>query len=132
MRLKPEASIALRLMDKVRVTILLNVQKRYLFECSVSPIMANVHITHPISYAEADIMGQFPVLSAYTMLMYGFQLPLDAHRNSVVLILQKTFDDLVARIPLFGCQVGTNEGRSSDSSSLAKQCTKGKGTCQYL
>ncbi|KAJ5715237.1 uncharacterized protein N7483_012418 [Penicillium malachiteum] len=71
--------------------------------------MGNFHATRPLSYAEADIMGQFPVLNAYTMLLYGFQLPLDVDNHSIVSMLQKTFDDLVARIPLFGCQVGTKE-----------------------
>jgi hypothetical protein len=33
-----------------------------------------------------DLTGQFPVLNAYTQIIFGFELPLDCDRNAAVAI----------------------------------------------
>ncbi|OIW25921.1 hypothetical protein CONLIGDRAFT_708799 [Coniochaeta ligniaria NRRL 30616] len=65
--------------------------------------------SHDGLYAEADIMGQFPVLNSYSMLAYGFELPPDVNRDAVVSALQISFDKLVEQIPWLGWQVATSE-----------------------
>jgi hypothetical protein len=54
-------------------------------------------------------MGQFPVLNSYSMLAYGFELPLDVDREAVTSSLQASFEKLVEQIPWLGWQVGTSE-----------------------
>lgn len=64
---------------------------------------------HDGPYAEADIMGQFPVLNAFSVLAYGFELSLDVDRDAVASALQASFDKLVEHIPFLGYQVETSE-----------------------
>lgn len=60
-------------------------------------------------FAEADILGQFAILNAYTQWAFGFELPLDADRDAVILALRSAFDQLVEQIPWLGWQVGTTQ-----------------------
>ncbi|KAF3765280.1 hypothetical protein M406DRAFT_257103 [Cryphonectria parasitica EP155] len=54
-------------------------------------------------------MGQFPVLNAFSVLAYGFELPLDVDRDAVASALRASFDKLVEQIPFLGYQVDTRE-----------------------
>lgn len=42
-----------------------------------------------------DIISQFPVLDAYTQIVFGFKLPLDVDRRAIVCSLQDGFDQLI-------------------------------------
>lgn len=57
-----------------------------------------------------DLMGQFPILDAYTHLCFGFKLSLDADRHAVVEALRTGLDHLVDKIPWLGWQVGQESG----------------------
>ena len=57
-----------------------------------------------------DIMGQFPILDAYTQLGFGFELPLDVDRNAVIVALQAGLDKLIELIPWLGWQIGYTSG----------------------
>lgn len=57
-----------------------------------------------------DLMGQFPILDAYTHLCFGFELPLDVDRDAVVSSLQTSLDKLVDQIPWLGWQMGHTSG----------------------
>jgi trichothecene 3-O-acetyltransferase len=52
-----------------------------------------------------DIISQFPLLNAYTQLLFGFKLPADVDRDAIVASLQNGFDELKAQIPWLGWQV---------------------------
>ncbi|KAH6850668.1 hypothetical protein B0I37DRAFT_372128 [Chaetomium sp. MPI-CAGE-AT-0009] len=57
-----------------------------------------------------DLMGQFPVLNAYTHLAFGFELPFDIDRDAVVSTLQTGLDRLVELIPWLGYQMDRKSG----------------------
>jgi trichothecene 3-O-acetyltransferase len=57
-----------------------------------------------------DLMGQFPILDAYTQLCFGFELPLDVDRDSVVSALQTGLDRLIKQIAWLGWQMGQKSG----------------------
>ncbi|KAH6641043.1 hypothetical protein F5144DRAFT_641710 [Chaetomium tenue] len=57
-----------------------------------------------------DLMGQFPVLNAYTHITFGFELPLDVDRDTVVSTLQTGLDRLIEQIPWLGWQMGMESG----------------------
>ncbi|KAK3304872.1 uncharacterized protein B0T15DRAFT_537893 [Chaetomium strumarium] len=59
---------------------------------------------------EPDLMGQFPILNAYSHLAFGFELPPDADRGAVVDALQTALDRLIEQIPWLGWQVGQRSG----------------------
>lgn len=61
-----------------------------------------------------DIVSQFPILNAYTQLIFGFKLPLDVDRQTIVCSLQDGFDQLKKQIPWLGWQVA----RDPESGSL--------------
>lgn len=60
-------------------------------------------------YAEADVMGQFPVLNSFSVLAYGFELAQDADRDHIASDLKAAFHKLIEKIPFLGYQVKTNE-----------------------
>ncbi|KAF7554211.1 hypothetical protein G7Z17_g3049 [Cylindrodendrum hubeiense] len=57
-----------------------------------------------------DLMGQFPILDAYTHLAFGFELPLDVDRDAVVSALRAGLDRLIEQIPWLGWQIGQKSG----------------------
>ncbi|KXG49013.1 Transferase [Penicillium griseofulvum] len=57
-----------------------------------------------------DIVSQFPILNAYTQLLFGFKLPADVDRDAIVASLQDGFDKLRAEIPWLGWQVARESG----------------------
>ncbi|KAH8693301.1 hypothetical protein BGW36DRAFT_302335 [Talaromyces proteolyticus] len=57
-----------------------------------------------------DLMGQFPILDAYTQLCFGFELPLDVDRDAVVSALRTGFNRLIEHIPWLGWQIGQRSG----------------------
>ncbi|KAK3297392.1 uncharacterized protein B0H64DRAFT_357324 [Chaetomium fimeti] len=57
-----------------------------------------------------DLMGQFPVLNAYTHIAFGFELPSDVDRNAVVSALHTGLDRLIEQIPWLGYQMGRKSG----------------------
>ncbi|KAI0477622.1 hypothetical protein GGR56DRAFT_692317 [Xylariaceae sp. FL0804] len=71
--------------------------------------MASQTVTEAPYYAEADILGQFAILNAYTQWAFGFELPRDIDRDAVILDLRTTFERLVEQIPWLGWQVATTQ-----------------------
>ncbi|KAJ5382594.1 Transferase [Penicillium concentricum] len=57
-----------------------------------------------------DIISQFPLLNAYTQLLFGFKLPANVDRDAIVASLQGAFDKLKAEIPWLGWQVARESG----------------------
>lgn len=57
-----------------------------------------------------DLMGQFPVLNAYTHITFGFELPLDVDRDAITSALQTGLDRLIELIPWLGWQIGLESG----------------------
>ncbi|KAL6816629.1 hypothetical protein J3E69DRAFT_375274 [Trichoderma sp. SZMC 28015] len=52
-----------------------------------------------------DIISQFPLLNAYTQLLFGFKLPNDVDRDAIVAAIQNGFDKIKEQIPWTGWQV---------------------------
>ncbi|PNP51818.1 hypothetical protein THARTR1_07587 [Trichoderma harzianum] len=67
------------------------------------PAQSDTVDTDPELYR--DIISQFPLLNAYTQLLFGFKLPADADRDAIVSSLQSGFDKIKAQIPWTGWQV---------------------------
>lgn len=57
-----------------------------------------------------DLMGQFPILNAYTHIAFGFELPYNVDRDAVVSALQTGLDRLIELIPWLGYQMGRKSG----------------------
>jgi hypothetical protein len=60
---------------------------------------------HDGAWAEPDILGQFPILNTFSVLAYGFELPLDVDRHAVFSALETAFDKLIEQIPFLGSQI---------------------------
>lgn len=52
-----------------------------------------------------DIMSQFPVLNAYSQLVFGFDLPEDTSRDAIVSSIQTGLDEVVERVPWLGWHI---------------------------
>ncbi|KAI6081045.1 hypothetical protein F4821DRAFT_250205 [Hypoxylon rubiginosum] len=82
--------------------------------------MSHTLVSHPSKDSDSndsndselyrDIVSQFPLLNAYTQLLFGFKLPTDVDRDAVISTLQDGFDQLKKQISWLGWQVARESG----------------------